>query len=40
MTRSYPAMKYDKYWSKDVIDQATPRQRRLLGADMPKVEKK
>jgi len=40
MTRHFPAMKYDKYWSKDVIEQATPRQRRLLGAEMPKAEKK
>jgi hypothetical protein len=32
MARHYPAMKYDKYWNQAVIDKATPRQKRLLGA--------
>jgi hypothetical protein len=31
LARGYPLMKYDKYWSKDVIDKATPSQCRLLG---------
>jgi hypothetical protein len=32
MARGYPPMKYDHYWSKEVIEKATPTQRRLLGA--------
>ena len=32
MAQHFPAMKYDKYWSPAVIDKATPRQKRLLGA--------
>jgi hypothetical protein len=31
MSRGFPAMKYDAYWSKEVIEKASPRQRRLLG---------
>ena len=27
----FPPMRYDKYWSQEVIEKATPRQRRLLG---------
>ena len=34
--RNFPAMRYDKYWSQEVIDKATPRQRRLLGGAVPK----
>jgi hypothetical protein len=39
MGRNYPAMKYDKYWSPEVIAKATPRQKRLLGAAVQNNEK-
>ena len=36
MARHFPAMRFDKYWSPEVMEKATPRQRRLLGAMPPK----
>jgi ectoine hydroxylase-related dioxygenase (phytanoyl-CoA dioxygenase family) len=35
MAQHFPAMKYDKYWSQTVLDKASTRQRRLLGAVIP-----
>ena len=36
MATGFPGMRYEKYWSRAVIDKATPRQRRLLGGAIQK----